>query len=230
MATGSPAWASLCAQLAPIAAWIVCLAPFPTIRQVQRRKSVGGLPLLPYSSMVVNSAVWIIYGVLKSEQSIIIANTVGLVLGIYYCIIFKRNCKSNTSNLPGKILHHMQGTTFIIALTLLLSVMLNRETAAAIVGKEGVLFCIILFASPLAVLRDVILTKSSKNIPLPFTLASVLNCSLWSITGVVVMKDFNIYFPNLMGLLCGVVQLIMILLYGRKTPSRSSDVELPLIK
>ena len=169
-------------------------------------------------------------GVLISEQSVIIANAVGLVLGIYYCMIFQRYCKADATNLPGTVLHHFQGTTFIIVFTLLLSVMQKRGTAAAIIGKAGVFFCITLFASPLAVLRDVILTKSAKNIPLPFTLASVLNCLLWSIGGVVVMKDFNIYFPNLMGLLCGVVQLIMILLYGRKTPSRSSDVELPLIK
>ena len=50
------------ASFETVAAWIVSIAPFPTIRQVQRDKSVGGLPLLPYSSMVVNSAVWITYG------------------------------------------------------------------------------------------------------------------------------------------------------------------------
>ena len=73
---------------------------------------------------------------------------------------------------------------------------------------------IILFASPLAAVSQVIATKSAESIPLPFTIASTINCSLWSIVGVLLMNDFNIYFPSIMGLLCALAQLFLKGIYG----------------
>mmetsp|Transcript_40611 Transcript_40611/g.86500 ORF Transcript_40611/g.86500 Transcript_40611/m.86500 type:complete len:95 (+) Transcript_40611:587-871(+) len=72
----------------------------------------------------------------------------------------------------------------------------------------------ILFASPLAALKNVIATKSAASIPLPFTIASTINCSLWSVAGLLHMKDFYIYFPSMVGLLCAVVQILLKGMYG----------------
>ena len=68
---------------------------------------------------------------------------------------------------------------------------------------------IILFASPLAAVKNVIATKSADSIPLPFTIASTINCSLWSLVGLFLWKDFNLYFPSIMGLLCALAQLFL---------------------
>ena len=57
-----PAWVSLSGQAAPLAAFVVFLAPYPTIRKMMVEKSVGQMPLLPYSSMFVNGFVWSVYG------------------------------------------------------------------------------------------------------------------------------------------------------------------------
>ena len=232
--TGSsmPTWVQLCVTLAPAAAWIVFASPIPTIQQISRDKTVGGLPLLPYSSMCVNCFVWIVYGLLKSEATIVRANAVGLVLGAYYFYVFRKHCPPTANSLPGTMMNHVLGVAGILTFTLLLAVSLSKETAAELIGKMGVLFCVILFASPLSVLRDVIVTKSAKNIPLPFTLASTLNCFLWSVAGVLAMKDFNVYFPNLAGLSCCVAQLTVILMYGDGTADKkeASEIELPLTR
>lgn len=53
---------SMCGKLAPFASVGMCIAPLPTILQVVKEKSVGDLPLLPYSSLVANAFVWTIYG------------------------------------------------------------------------------------------------------------------------------------------------------------------------
>ena len=72
----------------------------------------------------------------------------------------------------------------------------------------------ILFASPLAAVKNVIATKSAASIPLPFTIASTVNCSLWSIVGLLLLNDFNLYFPSVMGLLCALAQLFLKGVYG----------------
>ena len=61
----TPAWVSFCSQAAPVVASVVFLAPLPTIQNIVKEKSVGSLPLLPYSSMVVNSFLWAAYGALS---------------------------------------------------------------------------------------------------------------------------------------------------------------------
>jgi solute carrier family 50 protein (sugar transporter) len=94
--------------------------------------------------------------------------------------------------------------------------------AAKIIGKEGVIICIILFASPLSALRNVIMTKSAASIPLPFTLACLANCTAWSVVGWYIANDFNIYFPNILGLSCTIAQLLLKGIYGNM-----SDVGLP---
>ena len=43
-----PLWLELCGQLAPCTNVLCSLAPIPTILDLARTKSVGGLPLLPY--------------------------------------------------------------------------------------------------------------------------------------------------------------------------------------
>ena len=227
-----PLWVVACRSLAPAAAWVVFLSPMSTIRGVARSKSVGGLPALPYSSMVLNCSLWIIYSVLTDQPTIRYANGVGLALGIYYFYTFRIHCPSNAAGLPGTIQQHIQLTGLVIGVALLISALLPRDTAAEVIGKAAVLFCVILFASPLSVLKEAIISRSAQNIPLPFAVASTINTLLWSVSGVLALRDFNVYFPNLLGLACCVAQLVVIFMYGNGGGDKkeASEVELPLTR
>lgn len=227
-----PFWVEACRSLAPAAAWVVFLSPMSTIRGVARSKSVGGLPALPYSSMVLNCSLWIIYSVLKDEPTIRYANGVGLMLGMWYFHVFRENCSPTTTGLPGTMQQHIQLTGLVIGIALLISAGLPRDTAAEVTGKAAVLFCVILFASPLSVLKEAIISRSAQNIPLPFAVASTINTLLWSVSGVLALRDFNVYFPNLLGLACCVAQLVVIFMYGNGGGDKkeASEVELPLTR
>ena len=61
-----PSFVKICGVLAPFTSIAVCLAPIPTINKIVRDRSVGNLPLLPYSSMFVNGFVWVVYGMCDS--------------------------------------------------------------------------------------------------------------------------------------------------------------------
>lgn len=211
----------LCGQVAPMAAIAVFMAPFPTMLQIRRDRSVGDYPLLPYSTMIASTFVWVAYGILKGESKVWFPNGVGLAFGLVYFLNFIRFCPPKSSTLPGTVLQHMQGTSAMIALCLAISAF----AGAPMVGNLGVILCVLMFGSPLAALKVVLQTRSAKAIPLPFTLASVLNCLLWSITGLFDMHDYAIYVPNLLGLSFGLAQVALKLIYG----SGSLDDKLPLI-
>ena len=200
---------------------VICfLAPLPTISQVARDKSVGNLPLLPYSSMIANSFVWVMYGLLKHAPSVLYSNLVGVTLGCYYFFMFANYCGPMQNNLPGTVLQHLRGTSIIVLLNLFLTCFVSKDTASELIGKEGVAFCIILFGSPLVALKHVIMTKSAASIPLPFTVACFFNCAAWSVVGLWIMTDFNIYFPNLMGLSCAIAQLALKAVYGSSSKAK----------
>ena len=204
-----PKWLEICNQLAPATSVMCSLAPLPTIFEISRKKSVGDLPLLPYSSMAANGFIWALYGWLTGSSSVKWANILGALLGTYYFTEFRKYTPAGSSNLPGTVKQHLYAVTWIILANTFALTNFTKKTASDVVGKEGVLMYIILFASPLASLKNVIATKSAASIALPFTIASTINCSLWSVVGLLYLKDVYITFPSMMGLLCALVQLFL---------------------
>ena len=91
----------------------------------------------------------------------------------------------------------------------------------AAIGQAAVVVCIALFASPLSTLQTVVQTKSAASIPLPFTLASVLACFLWSVTGFLQLHDLNVIVPNTLGLISGLAQVSLKLVYGNGPPQEA---------
>lgn len=140
----------------------------------------------------------------------------GVALGSYYFLVFTKHCSPMAVNLPGTVGQHLKGASGVVLFNLFLTGFIPAGVAADIIGKEGVVFCIILFASPLSALKHVIATKSAASIPFPFTVACTINCFCWSVVGLWKMHDFNIYFPNLLGLGCALAQLALKGMYGNQ--------------
>jgi solute carrier family 50 (sugar transporter) len=207
-----------CSQLAPITSMILFAAPVPTIIQIISSKSVGSLPLLPYSSMIANAILWTTYGILRKESSIYTCNGIGAVLAILYLLQFIRYSPSKSSTLPGSVLQHVSVITLVAIGAIVLALQTYIKNPADIIGSIAVLFCIAMFASPLSALKTVIQTKSASSIPLPLAIASIANCLLWLVTGVYKMKDFNVIVPNFMGLASGIAQIALKLKYGNTPP------------
>jgi len=195
----------------------------PTIQQIMQTGAVGSMPLLPYSSMLSNAFLWTTYGLLKREPKIWSCNVIGVFLGAYYCVNFVKNLPKHknasvfdvsTPTLPGSVRQHFQGVMAVIFGILLLAFAKPFANTTNLIGNIGVIICMVMFASPLSVIKVVLETKSAKSIPLPFTLISCLNCFMWSMFGWFEMKDINVYLPNLMGLMSGLVQVALKIIFG----------------
>ena len=152
-------------------------------------------------------------GLLKKDNKIWAPNLFGLFCSLNYFYKFTKHTPKSASNLPGTVSQHFNYSALFITFTTLVATTLGTELASNLIGRLGVIVCIVLFASPLAALKTVIQTKSAKSIPLPFTLTCILNCFLWTVYGLDI-KDFNVYFPNLLGLMSSLAQFALILMYG----------------
>lgn len=172
---------------------------------------------------------------MKGEPKIWSCNAFGFVLALYYCFVFVRNMgkgKSmdqklldiSTPTLPGSVRQHVQALAVVFAAISILAVLKPfGPYSETLIGNIGVTICVIMFASPLSIIKLVLEKKSAKSIPLPFTILTTLNCFMWAVFGWFGMKDVNVYLPNLLGLASGIVQVGLKLLYG----NINKDILLP---
>lgn len=153
-------------------------------------------------------------------------NGIGLLLALFYFMKFARYAPLKSPTIPGSIKQHVQTTAMVVAGTFGIVYLSPLADPAAMIGNIAVLFCVAMFGSPLAALQTVLQTKSAKSIPLPFTVATVVNCLLWSIYGWFGMKDVNIYLPNMLGLAFGLAQVALKLTFGDGNPKSEQNLDL----
>ena len=214
----------LCGALAPTASIVVGLSPASTIQQISMERNVGSYPLLPYSTMIVNATLWFIYGILKNNISVWFGNGICLVLGITYFLVYIRYSPPASSILPGTVQQHIQMVVGMVLAAVMISTLPILTDPAQMIGSVGCIIVVLLFASPLVVLRQVIQSKDARSIPLPFTVACTANCFLWTVYGFWGVRDFYIYFPNALGLMLSVAQLVLKMYYADDSKNGFSKV------
>ena len=92
----------------------------------------------------------------------------------------------------------------------------GAEKARVTVGQVAVGVNIVMYAAPLSTLRTVIQTWNADSIPADMVLASSACSTLWFMYGYLVGDSF-VAFPNVLGMLLGVVQIVIILVIGKTT-------------
>ena len=97
------------------------------------------------------------------------------------------------------------------------------ELAQTSLGYLGCAVVVAMFSGPLMVIKEVIDTKSTKNLPFPMAIATVVNCSLWLGFGLLVIDDPFVWFPNVLGLGSGIAQLALFAKYGFHTEADKKD-------
>ena len=67
-----------------------------------------------------------------------------------------------------------------------------------------------------ATIKSVLKRKDASSIYAPMTLAQCANCGLWTAYGYLAIGDIFVWGPNLTGLLLGLVQLTLKLVFPAK--------------
>ena len=76
---------------------------------------------------------------------------------------------------------------------------------------------LLLFASPLSTIAEVLKTRDASSILAPLTLSQVANCALWTAYGIFAARDIFVWVPNGTGLVLGLIQLALKLLFPSAT-------------
>mmetsp|Transcript_22538 Transcript_22538/g.20466 ORF Transcript_22538/g.20466 Transcript_22538/m.20466 type:complete len:235 (-) Transcript_22538:110-814(-) len=180
---------------------------FFTANEIYNNKSTGELSPLPFGSLLTNCFIWTLYGLLVYDFTIFLPNLIGLFVSIV-CLYIYQLFKDQSISL-----------TYIyltIAAISLIAVALYLTRNDFLLGLLGCLLAVLMFASPLATIKEVIANKSTESIPFSISVTGWLNSLSWSLFGIIVVNDPMVYVPNCLGFILSSIQLTMFIVYGFK--------------
>ncbi|KAK1407249.1 hypothetical protein QVD17_38863 [Tagetes erecta] len=195
----------------------------PTFIRIVKYKSVQAFKPDPYLATFMNCAMWLFYGlpiVHPHSLLIITINSVGIVITLTFCTIF---FMYSTWACRKKMILVFIVEAILIAGMIAVTLTLEHTHPArsTLVGVMCLVFNIIMYTSPLTVMRSVIKTKSVRYMPICLSLGNLLNGLVWIVYAALEFDPF-IMIPNAIGAISGTIQIALYFKY-RKTTNWDED-------
>ncbi|KAG9149816.1 hypothetical protein Leryth_023646 [Lithospermum erythrorhizon] len=216
--------AFVCGILGNIVSFLVYLAPLPTFYRIYKKKSTEGFQSIPYSVALFSAMLYLYYAFIKGNSLMLITiNSVGSVVETAYLIVFMiyatKKAKMFTTKLI--ILFNIGALGLIMGLTGLL---VKGKLRVSMVGWICAVFSVSVFAAPLSIMRRVIKTKSVEYLPFNLSVCLTLCAVMWFFYGLLI-KDFYIATPNILGFTFGVAQMILYAVYRKGKKQVLPEIE-----
>ncbi|KAL3742878.1 hypothetical protein ACJRO7_018222 [Eucalyptus globulus] len=194
------------------------LSPMPTFIRIWKKGSVEQYSPVPYLATLINCMVWVLYGlpmVHPHSTLVVTINGAGTLIEVVYILLFLLySDRQKRLRVAAVVLIEL---VFISALAaLVLTLVHTHERRSMVVGIVCMVFNIMMYASPLSVMKLVITTKSVEYMPFFLSLASFANGLCWTAYALI-RFDLFIAASNGLGSLFGLAQLILYATYYKST-------------
>ncbi|XP_031124135.1 bidirectional sugar transporter SWEET4-like [Ipomoea triloba] len=195
-------------------ALVLFLSPLPTIVKIWKKKSVEQFSAAPYLATFLNCGMWMLYAIPSVHPNSFLLMTIngaGITIDIVFLLVFL--FFSDTKKRIRVALIVLAEVVFIAALAIMVLTLAHTwKLRSAIVGSIVVVCSMLMYASPLAIMKLVITTKSVEYMPFSISLCFFMNGLCWTIYALIQIDPY-ILVPNGMGALSGLVQLVLYAIY-----------------
>ncbi|XVE67946.1 hypothetical protein DITRI_Ditri09bG0028600 [Diplodiscus trichospermus] len=184
------------------------LSPVPTFYRIHKKKAVEGFQPYPYLCTVLNCVCWMFYGLpIVVEDNILVftINSIGLVIELIYLTIYCIYANDQTKRRRVGLVLLIEAL-FTAAMVAIAMIFFKFKHRALFVGIICDVFNIIMYASPLAIWKKVIATKSVEYMPFWLSVAGFANGVCWTIYALIKL-DIFILVSNGLGAIFGATQL-----------------------
>ncbi|MBA0835216.1 hypothetical protein Goarm_007511, partial [Gossypium armourianum] len=155
----------------------------PTFVRIWKKGSVEQYSPVPYLATLINCMVWVIYGlpmVHPDSTLVITINGAGTAIELVYLTLFLIFCHDKKKRLKVLLIALVEVVFMALVAALVLTLAHTTERRSMVVGIIAILFNIMMYASPLSVMKLVISTKSVEYMPFFLSLASFANGVAWT--------------------------------------------------
>uniref|UniRef100_A0A0D9VTY7 Bidirectional sugar transporter SWEET n=1 Tax=Leersia perrieri TaxID=77586 RepID=A0A0D9VTY7_9ORYZ len=203
-----------------IFSFLVILAPVPTFYRVYKKKSTESFQSVPYAAALLSAMLWLYYALLTSDLLLLSINSIGCLVESLYLTIYLLYAPRNAMIFTVKLVCTMNLALFG-TMVAVLQLCVKGERRVTLAGGIGASFALAVFVAPLTIIRQVIRTKSVEFMPFWLSFFLTLSAVVWFLYGLL-MKDFFVATPNVLGLLFGVAQMVLYVVY--KNPKKNAAV------
>ncbi|KAL2467838.1 Bidirectional sugar transporter SWEET1 [Forsythia ovata] len=209
-----------------IFALFLFLAPLITFKRIVKKRSTEEFSGIPYVMTMLNCLLSAWYGLpFVSPNNLLVStiNGTGAAIEFVYVLIFILFAPKKEK---GKILGLLALVLSVFAVVAFVSLFaLHGKNRKLLCGIAATVFSIIMYGSPLTIIRLVIKTKSVEFMPFFLSLFVFLCGTSWFIFGLL-GKDPFVAIPNGFGCGLGAVQLILYAIYrNNKGETKKSSAE-----
>lgn len=187
----------------------VFLAPLAAMKHFRDTGTTADVAIAPYTAMFANGSLWATYGALQENAAIMMPNLPAIVLGAGYCGYFIKHRSPQAVVLP-----YLGASAAMVGTTVGAACVLPSADAASFIGTLGCAVSVAMFSGPLASIKAVLRDRSAASIPPAFTVLSLVNCSVWTAYGGLVIHDPFIWAPNMLGFSSAAAQAGLIAKFG----------------
>lgn len=186
----------------------------PAVLQASRRGTLGNLNPLPLVLMAVSTISWMCYSLVVANGFIVASNLPGAVASFaFVAISLPLIPTEDTSARRNVTIVLSGGAAALLALwTYFVFAKVEHERLVFLLGAFASVICVLMFASPLSTVREVVATANAASIYGPLTATQCTNCAMWTVYGLSI-GDVWVYGPNGTGLALGLAQLLLKVLY-----------------
>ncbi|KAB1216181.1 Bidirectional sugar transporter SWEET14 [Morella rubra] len=201
--------------LGNIVSFLVYLAPSPTFYRICKRKSTEEFQSLPYSVALFSAMLTLYYAFLKTSALLLITiNCIGIAIESIYLAMYMIYAPGRAKIYTAKLLT-LFNVGFFGLIMLFTSPIRESSLRLTAVGWICAIVSVCVYASPLSVMRLVIRTKSVEFMPLSLSFSLTICAIMWFFYGLLI-KDFFIAAPNILGFGFGTAQMILYTIYKDK--------------
>ncbi|KAA8526118.1 hypothetical protein F0562_007782 [Nyssa sinensis] len=205
--------------LGNIISLILFTSPVPTFIRIWKKGSVEQYSPVPYLATLINCGLWVLYGLPVVHPNSILVVTIngsGFVIELVYLFLFIKYSQDQKKRLKVVLIMLAEFIFLAILGLLVLTLAHTTDLRSIIVGSICMLGNVMMYASPLSVMKLVITTKSVEFMPLYLSLASFANGVCWTCYAVIRFDPF-IAAPNGLGTVFGLAQLILYSTFYKST-------------
>lgn len=189
----------------------------PEVLRARQAGSLGPFNPLPTTIMVLSVLSWIQYALVVGNPWILASNLPGAVAVLTTFAVMLPLMGKDHKALDACQFTFVAGAMVTLCLwTFLTFGDVARALRAKCIGYFASAIFVALAASPLSTIRTVLSSQDSASIYAPLTFAQCANTLLWTVYGAMSAKDIFVWGPNGVGLMLGVAQLMLKLLFPSK--------------
>ncbi|GMH17128.1 hypothetical protein Nepgr_018969 [Nepenthes gracilis] len=199
------------------------LAPTVTFKRILKNKSTQQFSGIPYVMTLLNCLLSCWYGLpFVSPNNILVAtiNGTGAAIETVYVLMFLMFAPRREKVKIGGLFVFVLAVFSAVVLISLLA--LHGHPRKLFCGFAATIFSIIMYGSPLSIMRMVIKTKSVEYMPFLLSLFVFLCGTSWFIYGLIGRDPF-VAVPNGFGCGLGALQLILYFIYYDKNKKTTDD-------